>query len=242
MIPIAFGVAIMRVAIYLRVSTDEQAESGLSLSHQREKTKALADVYDWELVEVIQDERSAKNVNREGLQRVLSLVRSRKIEGVIVYKLDRLTRVQRDLMDLLAVFDRFGVSLVSVSEKLDTQSASGRFFVGMLGLIAQWERETIGERTQAAMTQLRKKGKRFSRIAPYGWRYDSQGGMVEVETEQETKRMIGKLSERGFSLRKIATELENQGRNPRNGKRWHPGTVASVLRNGKEGDSPTTLN
>src|SRR3990172_5589995 len=184
----------MRVTAYLRVSTDEQAESGLSLSHQREKTKALADVYDWELVEVIQDEQSAKNMNREGLQRILSLVRSRKVEGVIVYKLDRLTRVQRDLMDLLEVFDRFGVRLVSVSEQLDTQSAGGRFFVGMLGLIAQWERETIGERTPAAMSQLRKNGKRFSRIAPYGWRYDGEGDMIAVEVEQETKRLIEDLS------------------------------------------------
>src|SRR3990172_2105439 len=202
----------MRVTAYLRVSTDEQAESGLSLSHQREKTKALADVYDWELVEVIQDERSAKNVNREGLQRILSLVRSRKVEGVIVYKLDRLTRVQRDLMDLLEVFDRFGVRLVSVSEQLDTQSASGRFFVGMLGLIAQWERETIGERTQAAMSQLRKNGKRFSRFAPFGWRYNGEGEVVPVDCEQETLNVIRDFSERGFSLRKIATELENQGR------------------------------
>jgi len=220
----------MRVAAYLRVSTDEQAESGLSLSHLREKIRALVGVYDWDLIEVIQDERTAKNMNWEGLQRILSLVRSRKVQGVIVYKLDRLTRSQRDLLALLDVFNRFGVRLVSVCEQLDTESAAGRFFVGMLGLIAHWERETIGERTQAAMSQLRKNGKRFSRYAPYGWRYNGDGEMVSVESEQETLNVIRNLSARGFSLRKIVAELETLGRKPRNGKCWHPQVVSSILK------------
>jgi len=221
----------MKVAAYLRVSTDEQAESGLSLSHQREKTTALASLHDWELVETVEDAGfSAKNTNRQGLQRILSLVRSRKVEAVIVYKLDRLTRSQRDLLEMLNVLDRFKVGLVSVCEQLDTRSASGRFFVQMLGAIAEWESGVIGERTQAAMSQLRKNGKRFSRYAPYGWRYNGHGEMIPVSGEQETLNVIHELSQRGFSLRKIVAELETLGRKPRNGKRWHPQVLSSILK------------
>jgi site-specific DNA recombinase len=220
----------MRVAAYIRVSSREQADSGLSLDNQKRKTTALADLQDWPLVDVVEDRAaSAKNTKRVGLERILSLVRSRKIQAVVVYKLDRLVRNQRDLLDLLATFQRFGVRLVSVCEQLDTEIATGCFFIGMLGLIAEWERGVISERTSADLGQLKRNGKRFSGIAPFGFRYTESGDMAPVESEKETLRVIGELTLNGLSLRKIAAELQAQGRKPRTAKRWHP-TVISQLK------------
>jgi len=219
----------MRVAGYLRVSTEDQAESGLSLQNQELKVVGLAGVHDWEVVAVVEDSGvSAKSVNRPGLQRVLSLVRSRKIDAVVVYKLDRLTRNLRNLLDLLEIFHRFKVRLVSVTEAIDTESATGRMLVSILGVIAEWERGIIAERTSAALGQLKRNGKRYSGLAPFGWRYTEDGEMVPVENERETLRIIGGLTEKGCSLRKIAAELETQGRKPRKAKRWHPTVISSL--------------
>jgi site-specific DNA recombinase len=220
----------MKVAAYLRVSTDEQAESGLSLANQREKTVGLARLHDWEMIKVIEDTVPAGTVNRDGLQRLLAFVRGRKVQAVIIYKLDRLTRSQRDLLALLDLFRRYGVRLVSVCENLDTESASGRFFIQMMGAVAEWERGTIGERTKAAMAQLRKEGKRFSRIPPFGWKYTAEGRMAAVADEQETLQMIRSLTDQGISLRRIGRELEAAGRKPRSGGKWHPKVIASLKR------------
>ncbi|MCG3198731.1 MAG: hypothetical protein GHCLOJNM_03236 [bacterium] len=221
----------MNAVAYLRVSTQEQADSGLSLANQREKVETLAKLHDWTLTAVREDAgASGKDTNRPGLQEVLSLVRSRKVEAVIVLKLDRLTRSQQDLFSLLSTFKRYGVRLVSVHESLDTDSAAGRFFLSMLGAIAEWERDTISERTASAIGQLRRNGKRFSRIAPYGWEYDLEGGMIPVEAEQEVIDLIKTFAVEKLSLRGIARALEERGYHPRTGKAWHPSLIGKILR------------
>lgn len=225
------GPTIMKVACYIRVSSDEQADSGLSLAHQKKKLELLAEVQDWTIVDLIEDAGlSAGSMNREGLQEILGLVRSRKIEGVLVFKLDRLTRSLRDLLSLMDEFKRYKVRLVSASENLDTSTAAGRFFIQMLGSISEWEKAAIGERTGAAISQLRSNGKRFSRFAPYGWRYRSNGEMVPSDAEQETIKVMKQLRQDGLSLAKIGTALVDEGRRPRNGKRsWSTTLIRRVL-------------
>lgn len=220
----------MRVATYSRVSSEEQSQSGLSLEHQAVKTRALAGLHDWQIIEEVSDSGwSGKNLNRPGIQHLLSLVRARKIDGLVCYKLDRLTRCQADLLDLLKTCERYGVALVSVCEQLDTQSATGRFFVGMLGLIAEWERGVISERTSAALGVLRQQRRRFSRHSPYGFELGEDGSLVEVQSEQEAIRKARDLKASGLSLRAIAKELESAGHSPRCGRGWHPKTIASLL-------------
>src|ERR1035438_9937124 len=112
---------------YIRVSTDRQAEQGVSLEAQDAKVRAMATVQGAKLDEVIVDGgESAKSLNRPGLQRLLSLVKTGKVRAVIIAKLDRLTRSVKDLCDLLELFDKKNVALVSVAESLDTASAAGR--------------------------------------------------------------------------------------------------------------------
>ena len=112
---------------YVRVSTDKQADRGVSLEAQVEKIEAMCIVQDVELLDVLVDAgESVKDLDRPGMVRILEMVQSRAVGMVIVAKLDRLTRSVKDLAVLLEQFQRRGVSLVSVAESLDTGSASGR--------------------------------------------------------------------------------------------------------------------
>src|ERR1043166_5229156 len=132
---------------YARVSTDRQAEKGVSLDAQKSRIEAMAVVQERTLAEVIVDGgESAKNLNRPGLQRLLSLVQAGKVQAVIVAKLDRLTRSVKDLCSLLELFEKKGVALISVAESLDTSTAAGRLVITIMGAVSQWEREAIGDR------------------------------------------------------------------------------------------------
>jgi DNA invertase Pin-like site-specific DNA recombinase len=157
-----------RAVGYCRVSTGKQE---LSLEAQREKVTAMAVVHDAD-IEVITDAgETAKNTDRPGLQTLLRMVDRREVDMVIILKLDRLTRSVKDLAELLERFRKHGVSLVSVAESLDTQSAAGRLVINILVSVGQWERETIGERTVAVLRHKRASGKVFNHV-PYGFERD----------------------------------------------------------------------
>src|SRR6516225_10444631 len=129
----------MKAIGYVRVSTDRQAEQGVSLEAQEAKIRAMATVQGAELLEVIIDGgESAKNLNRPGLQRLLTQVDSGKVEAVIVAKLDRLTRSVKDLCSLLELFEKRSVALVSVAESLDTASAAGRLVITIMAAVRPW--------------------------------------------------------------------------------------------------------
>jgi DNA invertase Pin-like site-specific DNA recombinase len=155
---------------YVRVSTDKQAERGVSLEAQEAKIRAMATVQGSDLIDVIIDGgESAKSLNRPGLQRLMTLVNSGKVQAVIVAKLDRLTRSVKDLCGLLELFEKRKVALISVAEALDTGSAAGRLVITIMGAVSQWEREAIGERTRDAMRHKRALGQRVGNIE-FGFR------------------------------------------------------------------------
>jgi site-specific DNA recombinase len=137
----------MKAAGYVRVSTDKQADHGVSLDAQAAKIRAMAVVHGAELIEIIVDGgESANSLQRPGMERLLALVEGKRVDAVIVAKLDRLTRSVKDLCTLLERFERRGVALISVAESLDTGSAAGRLVLNIMTAVSQWEREAIGER------------------------------------------------------------------------------------------------
>src|ERR1700680_1659192 len=145
----------MRAIGYVRVSTERQAETGVSLDAQADKIRAMAIVHAAELLDTIVDGgESAKSLQRPGVQRLLALVDAKKLDCVIVAKLDRLTRSVKDLCELLARFERRGVTLSSVADSLDTGSAAGRLVLNVMTAVSQWEREAIGERTRDALVRI----------------------------------------------------------------------------------------
>ena len=220
----------MQAIGYVRVSTDKQAERGVSLEAQTEKIRAMALVHDAELLDIIVDGgESAKSLNRPGMQRLLALVDSGAVKTVIVAKLDRLTRSVKDLCELLDRFERRGVALVSVAESLDTGSAAGRLVLNIMTAVSQWEREAIGERTRDAMSHKRSLRERVGNIA-FGYRLAADGVHVEPDdAEQGAIGTILKLRASGHTLRQIAADLNQEGRRTRRGSQWRLESVARVV-------------
>ncbi len=214
---------------YVRVSTRNQADRGVSLSAQTEKIKAFCAIRDLELTEIIDDAgQSAKTLKRPGMERLLSLVKCRQVGAVIVAKLDRISRSVRDLADLVELFQNKGVEFASVSDSIDTSTAAGRLVLNVIGSVSQWEREAIAERTSEALVQMRREGRRMSRFAPFGFRYEGTV-MVADKRQQGAITTIFSLHSRGLSLRKIAAELEAQGVTSRNGTALSSQTIWKVL-------------
>jgi len=221
----------MRAIGYARVSTNGQADNGESLDVQVGKIRAMAEVQGAELVDVIVDAgESARSLKRPGMGRVLDLVDCKAVGAVIVHKLDRLTRSVGDLADLLDTFDRRGVSLVSVSESLDTGTAAGRLVLNVMGSVAQWEREVIAERTREALASKKAKGQRVGTV-PFGYQLAEDGsGLEPNKAEQRTLGAMKRLRAEGHSLRAIATKLNSKGHRTRRGSAWRHEYVANLLR------------
>ena len=221
----------MKAIGYVRVSTDRQAEQGVSLEAQEAKIRAMAAVHGASLLDVIVDGgESAKNLNRPGLQRLLALVDSGKVEAVIVAKLDRLTRSVKDLCGLLELFEKRKVALISVAESLDTGSAAGRLVITIMGAVSQWEREAIGERTRDALKHKRTSGERVGNIR-FGFRLSTDGKHVEPDPgEQAVLTEIRHLRQSGHTLRGIAAALNQKALRTRRGSAWRLEHIARIVK------------
>ena len=191
----------MKTVGYVRVSTDKQAERGISLEAQEAKIRAMATVQGAELIDVIVDGgESAKSLNRPGLRRLMGLVNSGGVQAVIVAKLDRLTRSVKDLYGLLELFEKRKVALISVAEALDTGSAAGRL------------------------------GERVGNIA-FGSRLSDDRHHLEPDpTEQAALVEIRRLRSEGTTLRGIAAALNHRELRTRRGTAWRLESVARVLK------------
>src|SRR5579859_2099171 len=218
---------------YTRVSTEKQSKKGISLDAQAEKIRAMAVVHGAHLIEVVQDGgESAKTLNRPGLQRVMKLVDQRQVQAVIVAKLDRLTRIVKDLCELLELFERRGVALISVAESLDTGSAGGRLVINIMAAVSQWEREAIGERTRDALQHKRSQEERVGNIA-FGYHLSADGKHVEPDAgEQAVLAEIRRLRNAGTSLRRIAAALNGRALTTRRGTAWRLEHVARICSRG----------
>ncbi len=220
----------MKAIGYVRVSTEKQADFGISLEAQTAKVRAMAVVQSCELVDVIVDAgESAKNLKRPGMERLLALVDANAIDTVIIAKLDRLTRSVADLAELLKRFDKRGVSLVSVADSLDTRSAAGRLVLNIMVSVSQWEREAIGERTRDAMSHKRANGERVGTI-PFGFQLSADAVHLEENpAEQTVLTRARELRASGQPFRRIAHELNQSGFATRRGTPWRFQYVADVL-------------
>jgi len=214
---------------YIRVSTSDQADSGLSLSYQEKKIRSYADALDITLVNVISDAGySAKSLNRPGMVEILKMVKAKLIDAVVILKLDRLTRSVKDLGTLIEVIEKNGIALMSVLDSINTNTANGRFCLNIVASISQWEREAIGERTAAAM-QVKKATGQLVGSVPYGFDVATDGiTLIENPMEQANLNLIRELRERGLSYGKIAQELNLRGIAAKKGGKWAAQTLCNI--------------
>lgn len=215
---------------YTRVSTDDQREKGGSLRAQESRIRAWGHAAGREVHEVISESSSAKTLRREEIKKLIARIRQREIGVIVVVKLDRLTRSVRDLGNLLELFAKFDVAIVSVTESIDTTTAGGRMVMNLLTTVAQWEREVIAERTALVLAHKRDAGEAYSPYAPFGFRRIGDKFEPVAEELAAVKRAID-MRRRGSSLREIARWLEAKGfRTPQKGRvRWHAASVKAML-------------
>jgi site-specific DNA recombinase len=221
----------MKVAAYIRVSTQMQVEDGYSLSAQRERLKAFAFSQGWEIVQFYVDEGlSAKDMDRPELQRMLKGVREGIFDIVLVYKLDRLTRSVIDLDKLLTEFSKHDVMFKSSTEVYDTTTATGRLFIRLVASMAQWERENLGERVRFGMQEKAREGKWTVSTPPLG--YDSKESELIVNpSEAAVVKEIFSLYLSGMGMHKIAGNLNDRGLYTKKGKPWAQSTIQYILTN-----------
>ena len=198
--------------------------------------KAFCTAKDWHVQEAHSDAdlSGGRADNRPGLQGALSTsIESSKDAptALVVYSLSRLARNTRDALAISDQLKAAGVSLVSLSESIDTSTPAGNLFFTILSAVCQWEREETGSRTSAAMKRYQENGRRMGRYAPYGYAIDStnHSKLVAIEPEQETIFEIIKLYRRNLKLPEIAAELKKQGRMKRNGTAFWIPNIKEVL-------------
>ncbi len=218
---------------YVRVSTEEQSRDGLSLIHQETKIRAFCALHDLTLVDIVVDPGvSAKTLDRPGLTRILDRLRRGMIGGVVVMKLDRLTRSLRDWDSLIENFfsERAGRTLFSIENSIDTRTAAGRMVVNMMVMVAQWERETTAERTKDALQGKIHRRERCGRIR-YG--YDLAADEIHLVPNPAEQEVIGRLKKwkaRGMTYQRIVQMLAELGIETKDGRPvWTPSTVYGIL-------------
>ena len=221
----------MKVIGYTRVSTREQAEDGVSLAMQEERVRAYCTARDWQCEQIITDAgETGTKLTRPGLQQVIALCSSGATEGVVVLKLDRLTRSVKDLGYLIEdVFEKNGVAFTSVQDNFDTTTANGRLVLNILGTVAQWERDIISERTSLALQHKKANGQVYGQV-PFGFSLGADGETLEKNPEQQRAvTQMKRWRRAGASLRGIAGKLTSRGVATQNGGRWAAATVAGIL-------------
>jgi len=221
----------MRVICYARVSTSDQQDNGVSLEAQQAKMQAYAALYGLEIVETIVDGESAKSLKRTGLQEALSMLKAGKADGLLIVKLDRLTRSIADWQTLIDGYfgERTGKQLFSVCDSIDTRTAAGRLVLNVLITVAQWERETIGERTKDALQHKIRKGERCGRVR-FGYDLSADGvNLLPNVSEQQAIDAMRSLRAAGRTLRQIAEHLTTTNVATKEGKPWNHTSVRRIL-------------
>ena len=226
---------------YARVSMESQATEGTSMDNQPDKIRMFCELHNLELLRIVTDPgESAKSLDRPGIQAVLDDLRRGRVDGLVVYKLDRLTRSLGDWDHLIKTYfdERAGRQLFSVSESIDTRTASGRMVLNMIMTVAAWEREVIGERTSDALQGKIRRVERCGKIR-FGYRLDEDGPrnpetgrplrLVKVPEEQKAIEHMAEWRSHGHTYQEICDLLEELGIQSKEGHLWLPGTVHRIL-------------
>lgn len=201
------------IGVYLRVSSRERALYGYGLTAQKEKNLAYISLYGYEDAKIefyIDDGVSAKDLKRPAMQRLLNDVKERKIDMIVIYKLDRLARSVIDIYKLISLLIEYGCQLVAVLDRLDINTANGRMLVGMLAIIAQWEREVVLERTIDGIDAMVGEGKYPYGGYPFGWTKDENKYLKVDFRASEIINFLGDMANQGYFISEITEVLKEK--------------------------------
>lgn len=222
----------MKIAIYIRVSTEEQAQEGYSIKAQINRLEAYALSQGWIIVKTyIDDGQSAKDMKRTDLQKMMNDIEKGLFDCVLVYRLDRLTRSVLDLYTMLNFFEQHNVKFKSATEVYDTTTAMGRLFITLVAALAQWERENMGERIRMGLNQKAKEGKWAINVPPVG--FDRDGDFLKINEKEAgvVKEIFDTYLTGLYGMTKIAKMMNNKGYRSKAGVSWKTTTIHYVLTN-----------
>lgn len=222
----------MKVALYVRVSTLEQAEEGYSIGEQKDKLKKYCEIKDWTITKIYSDPGfSGSNINRPSIQQLIKDAGTGLYDAVLVYKLDRLSRSQKDTLYLIEdVFQNNNIHFISLSENFDTSTAFGKAMIGILSVFAQLEREQIKERMMMGKAGRAKAGKimAWSNI-PFGYVKDNDTYKIDPLRASIVKKIYS-MYLAGDSITRIFNRLNEEGHVGKD-INWSYRTVRQVLGN-----------
>jgi DNA invertase Pin-like site-specific DNA recombinase len=220
----------MRAALYVRVSTEDQAKEGFSLDAQTKKLEAHCRVKGWTVQDVYRDEGcSGRHIDRPEYKRMMD--GSDDWDVIVVLKMDRIHRNSVNFTHMMDDLRRKGKEFNSKEEKIDTTTAMGRLAMDIIQRIAQFESEQIGERVKFGMARKAKFGTGYMGSGqPYGYVYE-RGSLTVVLNEAEVVRSIYSMHSKGMSLRAIADDLNDSYIPSKKGGRWSGQAVSRILHN-----------
>lgn len=223
---------INKVALYVRVSTLSQLEEGYSIEEQKAKLESYCDIKDWHIYKVYTDGGfSGSTTERPALEQLIKDAQSKLFDTVLVYKLDRLSRSQKDTLYLIEdIFLKNNIEFVSLLENFDTSTPFGRAVIGLLSVFAQLEREQIKERMQLGKLGRAKAGKSMMWAkTSYGYNYDKETGSMTVnEYEALAVKEIYSSYLAGMSITKLRDKInEEHPKQPA----WSYRTIRGILAN-----------
>ena len=223
---------VRNACVYVRVSTTEQAMEGYSIEKQEQMGKAAIDSKGWQYVGTFSDPGvSGRTMDRPGLKAMIEAINSKKVNAIVIYKLDRLSRKQRDTMTIIEdILIKNDVYLFSINETLDTSTPWGRAMIGILSSFNQMESENIQMRTAMGRKAKAEKGGYAGGKPPIGYRV-SDGELVVVPEEAEIVRLVFKLRKEGETLIGIADELNKRGYTTKSGNKFLHSAVQTILNN-----------
>lgn len=221
---------VLKVAIYLRVSTTEQAKEGYSLGAQLERLRNYCRAREWGVAkEYIDDGHSGRSIRRPAYQKMM--VEKDEWDMILVVKMDRIHRNSKNFMEMMDNLRKWGKEFSSMQESLDTSTAMGRFVVDIIQRIAQLESEQIGERVYIGMKQkATTEGGILGFAHPYGYDF-VKGNLIMNEKEAEAVKLIFHLYLSGKSTSKIANELAKREYPTKKNGCWSARTIGKILKN-----------
>jgi site-specific DNA recombinase len=220
----------MKQAIgYIRVSTEQQANEGVSLEAQKAKIAAWCVTNDYELVNVFVDAGiSGKSMDkRPGLQDAMKSLK--KGMALVSYSLSRLARSTKDALSIGETVAKRKADMVSLSEQIDTTTAAGKMMFQMLAVLAEFERNLVAERTTNALQHKKATNQKYTNITPYGFEA-IEGRLVQVQAEAAVVAEIQAARAGGNTLQSIADNLNGRGIPTKTGKTWQPATIHLLMK------------
>ena len=220
-----------KACVYTRVSSDEQVK-GFSLEEQERMCKAAIESKGWEYVTTFSDPGiSGRTMKRPGLQSMIAAIKDGEVQAVVIYKLDRLSRKQRDTMTIIEdIITANDIDLVSLNETLDTSTPWGRAMIGILSSFNQMESENIQMRTQMGREAKMKKGGYAGGKPPIGYK-SVNGELTIVPDEAEIVRLVFRLRKEGGTYKGIASELNRRGYRTKKGFEFKHSAIQNILNN-----------